>query len=81
MRLLINTRDFNQRGQIMNIPGKLVDILTDQARSRLYVLRQDQNVVLVYDAATLQAHRVSAYREYADANGLHRGPKVSHGWQ
>jgi len=54
MRLLINTRDFNQRGQIVNIPGKLVDILTDQTRSRLYVLRQDQNVVLVYDAATLQ---------------------------
>jgi len=54
MRLLINTRDFNQRGQIVNIPGKLVDILTDQARSRLYILRQDQNVVLVYDAATLQ---------------------------
>ncbi len=54
MRLLINTRDFNQRGQIVDIPGKLVDILTDQTRSRLYVLRQDQNVVLVYDAATLQ---------------------------
>jgi len=54
MRLLINTRDFNQHGQIVNIPGKLVDILTDQARSRLYILRQDQNVVLVYDAATLQ---------------------------
>ena len=53
-RLLINTRDFNQRGQILNIPGKLVDILADQARSRLYVLRQDQNVVLVYDAVTLQ---------------------------
>ena len=54
LRLLINTRDFNQRGQIMNIPGKLVDILTDAGRSRLYILRQDQNVVLVYDAATLQ---------------------------
>ena len=54
MRLLINTRDFNQRGQIINIPGKLVDILTDQARSRLYILRQDINTVLVYDATTLQ---------------------------
>jgi len=54
LRLLINTRDFNQRGQIVNIPGKLVDILSDQTHSRLYVLRQDQNVVLVYDAATLQ---------------------------
>ena len=54
LRLLINTRDFNQRGQIVNIPGKLVDILTDQARSRLYILRQDIDTVLVYDAATLQ---------------------------
>ena len=41
-------------GQIVNIPGKLVDILTDQARSRLYILRQDIDTVLVYDAATLQ---------------------------
>jgi uncharacterized protein (TIGR03437 family) len=54
LRLLINTRDFTQRGQIENIPGKLVDILTDQARSRIYILRQDIDTVLVYDAATLQ---------------------------
>ncbi len=54
LRLLINTRDFNQRGQIVNIPGKLVDILTDQTRSRLYILRQDIDTVLVYDAVTLQ---------------------------
>ncbi len=54
LRLLINTRDFNQRGQIVNIPGKLVDILTDQTRSRVYILRQDINTVLVYDAVTLQ---------------------------
>jgi uncharacterized protein (TIGR03437 family) len=53
VRLLINTKDFNQRGRIVNIPGKLVDIMADPARSRLYVLRQDRNVVLVYDLATL----------------------------
>ena len=55
VRLLINTRDFNQRGQILNIPGKLVDMLPDPARARLYILRQDLNEVLVYDMATLQA--------------------------
>jgi len=53
VRLLINTRDFNQRGQIVNIPGKLVDMLADPARSRLYVIRQDRNLLLVYDMATL----------------------------
>ena len=53
VRLLVNTKDFNQRGQIVNIPGKLVDMLADPARSRLYVIRQDRNLVLVYDMATL----------------------------
>jgi uncharacterized protein (TIGR03437 family) len=52
VRLLINTRDFNQRGQIVNIPGKLVDLLADQRRNRLYILRQDKNQVLVYDTAS-----------------------------
>ncbi len=52
VRLLINTRDMGQRGQIVNVPGKLVDILADPSRSRVYVLRQDKNVVLVYDTTT-----------------------------
>ena len=60
VRLLINTRDFNQHGMIVNIPGKLVDMLSDTARNRIYILRQDQNVVLVYDAITLQ--RIAALR-------------------
>lgn len=50
--LLVNTRDFNQRGQIVNIPGKLVDMMADPVRNRLYVVRQDKNVVLVYDTTT-----------------------------
>ena len=54
VRLLINTRDFNQRGQVMNIPGKLVDILADPSRNRLYILRQDKNLVLVYDSTTFK---------------------------
>jgi uncharacterized protein (TIGR03437 family) len=49
VRLLINTRDFNQRGQIVDVPGKLVDMLADPVRNRLYVLRQDKNLVLVYE--------------------------------
>ena len=52
VRLLINTRDMGQRGQIRNVPGKLVDILADPSRSRVYVLRQDKNIVLVYDTKT-----------------------------
>ena len=54
MRLLINTRDFNQHGQILNVPGKLVDLLADPARSRLYILRQDKNEVLLFDMVTHQ---------------------------
>jgi uncharacterized protein (TIGR03437 family) len=54
VRLLINTRDLNQRGQMVDVPGKIVDILADPVRSRVYVLRQDKNQVLVYDTGTLQ---------------------------
>ncbi len=54
VRLLVNTRDFNQRGQVLNVPGKLVDMLADPVRGRLYILRQDKNLVLVYDMVTLQ---------------------------
>lgn len=32
VRLLINTRDFDQRGKIVNIPGRLVDMLADPSR-------------------------------------------------
>ncbi|MEQ1883423.1 MAG: hypothetical protein ABL967_00050 [Bryobacteraceae bacterium] len=53
VRLLINTRDFDQRGTIVNIPGKLVDMLADPGRGRLYILRQDRNQVQVWDTATL----------------------------
>ena len=54
VRLLINTRDVNQRGRIVNIAGKLVDILADPLRSRVYVLRQDRNEVLVYDSSAVR---------------------------
>lgn len=54
VRLLINTRDLNQRGQIVDVPGKIVDMLADPVRSRVYLLRQDKNEVLIFDSGTLQ---------------------------
>lgn len=54
VRLLINTRDVNQRGRILPMPGTLVDILADPGRNRIYVLRQDKNQVIVLDSVTLR---------------------------
>jgi uncharacterized protein (TIGR03437 family) len=55
VRLLINMHDSNQVGRIVNVPGKIVDMLADPFRGRLYLLRQDKNLVQVYDMAT-QTH-------------------------
>jgi uncharacterized protein (TIGR03437 family) len=52
VRVLINTRDPDQRGTVMNIPGKLVDLLADPVRDRFYIVRQDQDVVLVFDGSS-----------------------------
>jgi uncharacterized protein (TIGR03437 family) len=54
VRLLINTRDMNQRGTIVDVPGKLTDILADRVRNRVYIVRQDKNLVLVYDTTTFK---------------------------
>jgi uncharacterized protein (TIGR03437 family) len=54
VRLLVNSRGPNQRGTVVDVPGTLVDILADPARSRFYVLQQDQNQVLVFDGVTYQ---------------------------
>lgn len=54
VRLLIHLRDPDQRGEIVNVPGKLVDILADPVRDRFYVLRQDKNLVMVFDGTTLE---------------------------
>ena len=51
VRVLINMRDPDQRGTVMNVPGKLVDVLADPVRDRFYVVRQDQNLVLVFDGS------------------------------
>lgn len=52
LRVLVNNREPDQRGTVLNIPGNLVDILADPVRDRFYVLRQDRNQVLVFDGAT-----------------------------
>jgi uncharacterized protein (TIGR03437 family) len=50
VRLLISSPDQDQRGTVINVPGTLTDILPDPARKRFYVVRQDKNQVLVFDA-------------------------------
>jgi uncharacterized protein (TIGR03437 family) len=48
-RILVNIREPENRGSFFDAPGELVDLNADPARSRLYVLSQDKNQVLVYD--------------------------------
>ncbi len=54
VRLLVSNPDVSQRGTVVDVPGTLTDILPDPARSRFYLLRQDKNQLLVYDANTTQ---------------------------
>ncbi len=51
VRVLINSQDPSQRGSFIDIPGKVVDVLADPKRNVYYVLRQDKNQVLVFNAA------------------------------
>jgi uncharacterized protein (TIGR03437 family) len=51
VRVLVNNRQPDQRGSIFDIPGTIVDLKADPIRNRFYVLRQDKNQVLVYDAS------------------------------
>lgn len=50
VRVLINMREPDQRGTVVHVPGRLVDLVADAQRNRFYILRQDTNQVLVYDA-------------------------------
>lgn len=49
IRVLVNNREPDQRGTVVNVPGKLVDLVADPTRDRFYILRQDTNEVQVYD--------------------------------
>ncbi|MEO8096296.1 MAG: hypothetical protein ABI811_01235 [Acidobacteriota bacterium] len=57
IRVLVNSREPDQRGTVINVPGKLVDIAADPAKDQYYVIRQDKNQVLVFDGSnnTLKA--------------------------
>jgi uncharacterized protein (TIGR03437 family) len=52
VRVLVNMHDPDQRGIVVNVPGKLVDLLADPSRERFFILRQDTNQVLVYDGSS-----------------------------
>ena len=52
VRVLVNTREPDQRGTFINVPGVLTDVLADPGRDRFYIVRQDTNEVLVFDATT-----------------------------
>ncbi len=52
VRVLVNMHDPDQRGIVVNVPGKLVDLLADPSRDRFFILRQDTNQVLVYDGSS-----------------------------
>lgn len=52
VRLLINTKDPDQRGIIHSLPGTIVDIAADPQRPVVYALRQDRNQVIVIDGST-----------------------------
>jgi len=54
VRLLVNTRNPDQRGTLVNLAGNNVDLLADPGRNRFYILQQDRNQVLVFDGATYQ---------------------------
>lgn len=51
IRVFVNNREPDQRGTVVNVPGKLVDLLPDPVRDRFYILRQDTNEVLVFDGS------------------------------
>jgi uncharacterized protein (TIGR03437 family) len=52
VRLLFNNPDPSQRGTVVDQPGVLTDILPDAPRNRYYVLRQDQNQLLIFDGGS-----------------------------
>ena len=54
IRLLINSREPDQRGEFVMIAGTPVDLLADPARDRFYVLVGDRNQVLVFAGSSTE---------------------------
>ncbi len=53
VRILVNNQRPDERGSPTDIPGTLSDLLADPDRDRFYVVRQDQNQVIVLDGSGL----------------------------
>ena len=51
VRVLVNSREPNQRGTFIDVPGTLVDMISHPTKDEFYVLRQDRNQVLVYNGS------------------------------
>ena len=49
VRILMNSREPNQRGTFIDVPGTLVDMISNPVKDEFYVLRQDLNQVLVFN--------------------------------
>ena len=49
VRVLVNSRQPNQRGTFIDVPGTLVDMIANPTKDEFYVLRQDLNQVLVFN--------------------------------
>jgi uncharacterized protein (TIGR03437 family) len=52
IRILVNAKEPDQRGNVISLGGKLVDLVADPDQDRFFVLRQDRNEVLVFDGST-----------------------------
>ena len=83
--VLVNAPQPSQRGTIVNIPGTLVDLLSDNSRVQYYVLRQDANQVLVFNgtnntqiAALRTCPRPRSMAETFDGNKLIVGCDAAH---
>ena len=68
VRVLINSREPDQRGTFLNIPGKLVDLAADPVQGRYYVLRQDTNEVLVFNS--LNNTQMASLRTYNSRSSM-----------
>jgi hypothetical protein len=51
VRVLVSAPEPDQRGTIINVPGRLTDLLADSQRNRVYVLRQDGNELMVFEGS------------------------------
>jgi uncharacterized protein (TIGR03437 family) len=54
IQIAINVKDADQRGRVVTLPGKLVDILADPGREQFYVLEQKKNELHVFQNSDLR---------------------------